>query len=199
MPRGKQRRSGTRKTPSDRFLREMRERAGLIIERGHDAYGFLHLTFQEHFAGRALAKLSDVERWEVIGGNLHDPRWREPILLCAGRLGIVEGRQKQVTAFVHRILENDDPTEPDLRRNLLLALAIACDDVNLRASLMDEIVEAALGLVPSGTPALDRKILEHLGQLVANGAADLEACFRPHLDSDDQRRRQDATTVLGVV
>jgi hypothetical protein len=182
---------------ADRFLREMRSMAGVIIERGHDAYGFLHLTFQEHFAGRALAQLSDEERWNVVGRNLHDPRWREPILLCAGRLGIVEGRREQVTSFVRRIFDNEDATEPDLRRNLLLALAIACDDVSLDASLDDELVERASCLVPSGTPALDRKILEHLGQLVTNGTAGLEACFRSHLDSDDRRLRQVATEVLG--
>ena len=182
---------------AERFLREMRSMAGLIIERGHDAYGFLHLTFQEHFAGRALAQLSDEERWQVIRGHLHDPRWHEPILLCAGRLGIVEGRRRQVTAFVRRIWENEDSTEEDLRRNLLLALAIACDDVNLDASLTDAMVEQASALVPSGTPVLDLKLLERLGRLVADGAADLEACFRSHLDSADDRLRRDATDVLG--
>ncbi len=182
---------------AERFLREMRQMAGLIIERGHDAYGFLHLTFQEHFAGRALARPDDEERWLVAGPHLHDPRWREPILLCAGRLGIIEGRRSEVTAFVSRILERDDATEPDLRRNLLLALAIARDDVNLDTALSDKLVEQASALVPSVTPALDRKILESLGRLVANGAADLEACFRSHLDSGDRRLRRDASEVLG--
>ncbi len=43
---------------ASRFLREMRQTNGLITERGHDAFGFLHLTFQEYFAGRALATLA---------------------------------------------------------------------------------------------------------------------------------------------
>ncbi|WNG47275.1 NACHT domain-containing protein [Archangium minus] len=45
---------------------EMRNIAGLLGERGHDAYGFLHLTFQEYFVGRALARESPESRWELL-------------------------------------------------------------------------------------------------------------------------------------
>jgi hypothetical protein len=62
-----------------KFLVEMREMSGLIVERGNDAFGFLHLTFQEYFAGRALAQMKAEDRWRAISPNLHDPRWREPI------------------------------------------------------------------------------------------------------------------------
>ncbi|MCP4661159.1 MAG: hypothetical protein GY856_37630, partial [bacterium] len=182
---------------AERFLHEMRQMAGLIVERGHDAYGFLHLTFQEHFAGRALAQLDGVRRWQIVQPHLHDPRWREPILLCAGRLGVVENRREQVTAFVRQMAGNEDPTEEHLRRNLLLALAIACDDVNLEGQLLDDLVATAAGIVPSGVCVLDRMLMEHLGQLVADGATDFETCFAAHLNCGDWRRRQDATEVLG--
>jgi len=56
----------------------MRQMSGLLVERGHDAFGFLHLTFQEYFAGRALARLGEEERWNTVYPHLHDPRWREP-------------------------------------------------------------------------------------------------------------------------
>ncbi len=82
---------------AERFLRAMRHFAGLLVERGRDAFGFLHLTFQEYFAGRALARMSPDERWEAMAPHLHRPRWREPILLCAGQLGVIERRRDAVS------------------------------------------------------------------------------------------------------
>ncbi|MGB5051409.1 MAG: hypothetical protein WBO46_20845 [Caldilineaceae bacterium] len=57
-----------------RFFVDMRHFAGLLAERGRDAFGFLHLTFQEYFAGRALARMSAAERWAAFGPHLHQPR-----------------------------------------------------------------------------------------------------------------------------
>lgn len=169
---------------ADRFLREMRQMTGLLVERGHDAYGLLHLTFQEYFAGRALASLSDEERWKMVRPHLHDPRWRESILLCAGRLGVVENRRPQVTAFVRSILEHADPTEEKLHRNLLLALAVAGDDVNLDSPLVSELAERAAACLPTRVYALARDLVGALGQLVANGAMGAE-CFERIWADDD--------------
>jgi predicted NACHT family NTPase len=69
----------------------MRHTAGLLVERGYDAFGFLHLAFQEYFAGIALAGMGAEARWQTLCENLHRPRWREPILLCAGQLGDTVG------------------------------------------------------------------------------------------------------------
>ncbi len=162
---------------AERFLHEMRQMAGLIIERGHDAFGFLHLTFQEYFAGRALAQFTDQERWEAIRRHLHDPRWREPILLCAGRLGVVENRRPQVTQLVQDILKHDDPAEADLHRNLLLALAVACDDVNLEPALVDDLVERTMALLTTTVYALARELIRLLGQLIVNGMAKFDGCL----------------------
>jgi HEAT repeat protein len=162
---------------ADRFLRELREMTGLLVERGLDAFGFLHQTFQEYYAGRALARLDDEERWRVLLPHLHDPRWREPILLCAGRLGVVENRRQQVTALVRSILACEDDLESELHRNLALALAVAADDVNLDPALVGELVERATACLPTGIQDLDQSLLDSLAQLVANGTADAERCF----------------------
>ncbi|MCP4680204.1 MAG: NACHT domain-containing protein [Deltaproteobacteria bacterium] len=154
---------------AQRFLHDMRQMAGLIIERGHDAYGFLHLTFQEYFVGRALARLTDEERWKAIRSHLHNARWRESLLLCAGQLGVVEKRRPQVTEFVRRTLNCADDTEPDLHRNLLLALAIAAGDVNLDPTLISDLLQRATTCLSTRVHSLDREIIRHMGQLVANG------------------------------
>lgn len=170
---------------AERFLQEMRQMAGLIVERGHDAFGFLHLTFQEYFAGRALAQLGDKERWEAILPNLHDPRWREPILLCAGRLGVVENRRAQVTQLVRNILDNNDPTEADLHRNLLCALSIACDDVSLEPALVTDLVDRAVTQLSTQVYGFARELLRLLGLLVANGMLRFEDCLGPVEESED--------------
>ena len=182
-----------------RFLKEMRETTGLLIARGHDAFGFLHLTFQEYFAGRALALLDPEERWRMLRPHLHDSRWREPILLCAGRLGVVENRRKDVTDLVRRILEHEDPAEQHLYRNLLLALAIACDDVNLDRQLLEDLLDAAVPSLSSEVDALRTQILGHLAQLAAEGetGALLNRCFAAVWRSGDQSFQRLAVRALG--
>jgi hypothetical protein len=167
------------------FLTDMRNMSGLIVERGYDAFGFLHLTFQEYFAGRALAQMEPEARWDAIVPHLHDPRWREPILLCAGQLGTVEKRKLQVSKFVEEILTCEDPTEGDLHRNLLLALSIACDDVNLEYTLLCTLVEKSLACLPTNVYILAREIIKNLSQLIANGVAGAECCLSCLSDFED--------------
>ena len=180
-----------------RFLREMRQLTGLLVERGHDAFGFLHLTFQEYFAGRALALLDPVRREAILRPHLHDPRWREPILLCAGRLGVTENRRTQVTGLVRAILDCPDPTEEKLHRNLLLALAIAGDDVNLETTLMTELVRQAVACLETNVYVLARRLTEALGQLVANGAVGAAECFEKVWANTDWRSRSAVVDTLG--
>lgn len=182
---------------AERFLREMREMTGVLVERGHDAFGFLHLTLQEYFAGRALASLPDAERFAAIRPHLHEPRWREPILLCAGRLGVVENRRPQVTAFVQSILDCPDPAEEKLHRNLLLALAVAGDDVSLDPGLVSELVRRAMACLPTTVYALARSLVAALGQLAANGVFEAHAGLAGLAATDDWRFRRTAVEALG--
>ena len=156
----------------------------------------LHLTFQEYFAGRALSRLSPSERWERIRPHLHDPRWREPIRLCAGRLAIRECSE-EAGALVRAILRFPDPDEPYLLRNLLLALLVAGDDVGLDGSLLEELVARAVAALPTRVHALGRALLQGLGRLVENGATPVDRCFVPALDAPDPGMRRVAVEVLG--
>ena len=94
------------------FLHDVQHYSGLLVERGPDAYSFLHLTFQEYFAARALADMSDADaRWRILEPHLRDPRWRETILLTAGELGVMKRREAEVTDLVRRML-GTVPTPP---------------------------------------------------------------------------------------
>jgi len=168
-----------------RFLTEMRHMTGLIVERGHDAYGFLHLTFQEYFAGRALAQLDEDTRWQTLSPVRHNPRWREPLLLCAGRLGVGEKRRPQVTRLVQQILECPDDTETDLHRNLLLALAIAADDVNLHPHVIDDLGKRIQACLPTNIYQLARRLIDSAGMLASISTLSLSNWLSPITECSD--------------
>jgi len=149
-----------------RFLNDMRHFAGLLAERGHDAFGFLHLTFQEYFAGRALARMTEEERQQAIKPYLHHPRWREPILLCAGQLGVIEQRRDQVNQMVRWILQANSEHEAMLHRDKFLAVAIARDDVGLVPSVLEELAQQLIPLQESQISTMRDNVLTGLAQLV---------------------------------
>lgn len=64
---------------AEQFLETVRGKTGILVERGKQRYGFLHLTFEEYFAARELEKRKD--RDDFIQAHLHHPRWREVIYL----------------------------------------------------------------------------------------------------------------------
>jgi formylglycine-generating enzyme required for sulfatase activity len=66
------------------FIKLCREYVGLLVERGTNLYGFLHLTFEEYLSARYLAERSDVNK--LIIDKLKDTRWQEVILLTSAIL-----------------------------------------------------------------------------------------------------------------
>jgi HEAT repeat protein len=154
------------------FLHDMRAIAGLLAERGRDAFGFLHLTFQEYFAGRALARLTPAERWATLQPHLHKPRWREPILLCAGQLGVIEQRDDLATDFVQRILHAESEDEALLHRDLFLAAAAMADNVGLAPALLKELYERTALLRTSAVTTIQNAALTALTHLARIGQAD---------------------------
>ena len=130
------------------FLQVIEERAGLLVEREPGVYAFAHLTFQEYLAARALA---DREHYiERTLRHLHDPWWREVILLEVGHLGDVRhsGRRarKLTTKLIERIRGAGSRIEDVLKRDLLFAARALADigplgiDEGLRRRLLDEVL-----------------------------------------------------------
>ena len=157
------------KKQAECFLEDMRHFAGMLAERGRNAFGFMHLTFQEYFAGRALARMDAEERWNIIAPNLHNPRWREPILLCAGQLGIIEQRREKVIELARSILEAGSDHEDILHRDLFLGTAVMADDVGLSAGIFQTITERLELLLQSRILTLLKNAASGLAQLARIG------------------------------
>jgi hypothetical protein len=182
---------------AERFLKDMRHFAGLLAERGRDAFGFLHLTFQEYYAGRALARMEPAPRWEILQPNLHNPRWREPILLCAGQLGVSEGRRDAATALISQVLDARSEHEPILHRDLFLAVAIASDDVGLTPALRDDLATRLAPIASSRIPAVRNNALAGLTQLARLGCDSAQETLLAGLD--DSQLCYPAMRVVGRV
>ncbi len=74
------------------FLEAVRNYSNLLVERGKDQFGFLHLTFEEMLAAKGIAaqaQLGPQGAVDVILRYLDDPAWHETILLAVGALGVV--------------------------------------------------------------------------------------------------------------
>jgi formylglycine-generating enzyme required for sulfatase activity/energy-coupling factor transporter ATP-binding protein EcfA2 len=92
-----------------RFLTAVRERGGLLEERG-DLFQFLHLTFQEFLAARYIAKRRE-EGWTSLDEQLIDSWWREALLLIHGFVSIDD--RKTANAYLAWLMTAD--RRPELR------------------------------------------------------------------------------------
>jgi formylglycine-generating enzyme required for sulfatase activity/energy-coupling factor transporter ATP-binding protein EcfA2 len=96
------------------FIDLMRRSSGLLQERGLDLFGFLHLSFEEYLAARAIADL-DPHRAATVLQHWADPAWREVILLALGA-----SPPEQASRLVEALL--GAPAKGDLRgKNIVLA------------------------------------------------------------------------------
>ncbi len=97
-----------------RFLEEVRQHAGLLLERGPGQYGFIHLTFEEYLAAVALAQQGQESVDPVVGTILQhvaEPAWREVIVLAVGYLGVVQQRDQAASTVVEGLLTRAETTK----------------------------------------------------------------------------------------
>lgn len=130
---------------AEQILHTVRDELGILVERGKNRYGFLHLTFEEYFAAGELEQ--NENRNSFIRKHLHDPRWREVILLTVGIVGFTHSNEKGVTKLVQKaILKANSPFEEWLHRDLLFAGLCLADDVGTSVACEDDIIEQIVGL-----------------------------------------------------
>ena len=125
------------------FLKTVREHSGLFVERGEGLYGFMHLTFEEYFTARQLVSSATRARAQILE-RLHQPRWREPILLAVGSLS--KQFYDDTQDILRAILGASSPYETVLHRDLLFAADCIGDSVNVAPVLRQEIAEKLLAL-----------------------------------------------------
>jgi hypothetical protein len=93
-------------TEVDAFLESVRERVGLLAERGKRVYGFLHLNFQEYLAARYLLRGRGAGVRELLE-RIDQPRWREPVLMAVGYAS-TDWEPTEYEELLHAFLAMDD-------------------------------------------------------------------------------------------
>jgi len=131
---------------AERFLKRVRERGGLFVQRTGDFFGFLHRTFQEYFAARYILnqiKLNPNDAIMELAGKAHrsDALWREPFLLAVAYQSNENEKiaSEIIWVFLNQISNSDE--ESQLRALLLAAQClIESKPLTLDATLEKQIV-----------------------------------------------------------
>nr|MBW4614859.1 HEAT repeat domain-containing protein [Desmonostoc vinosum HA7617-LM4] len=145
-----------------RFIKFIRERTGLLNEQGQDCYAFVHKTFQEYLCTQEIIYQKDNEDdfgivLQHIKDHLHDPHWREVLLLL-----IAQQKPKPTAKAIRTILYQPSEYEQWLHRNLFFAgncLAENPKDLKLADSnLAEEVLQALVKLEISDLPQVSYRI-----------------------------------------
>ncbi len=149
----------------DRFLTLIRERTGLLVEKGftkkgEPLYGFVHLTFQEFLAARHLAFQAGRREWrEAIRMYLHHTRWCEVFLLMVGMMG-----REDANEALNRIRNAGTEMEDILYRDIFFSARCLADDPEVDQEFGKEIVERLKDVVPQWQP--DKRAMKAIERLL---------------------------------
>ncbi|MBI4704527.1 MAG: NACHT domain-containing protein, partial [Deltaproteobacteria bacterium] len=128
--------------------------ACLLSERGPNVFGFMHQTFQEYLAARAIVREAR-DPYKALRGCFFLKRWHEVVLLAAGYLSAVQEKPAAAARLVDEIRESSDVLEPHLHRYLLLAAGILADRVPVGDRTRDATVRA---LIDAAADAAEKPI-----------------------------------------
>ena len=160
------------KAEAKRFLDFVRERTGLLNEQGQDCYAFVHKTFQEYLTAEEIDYQADNEgEFDIvlncIGDRLHDPHWREVLLLL-----IAQQKPKKAAKAIRRVLERGSEYEEWLHRDLLFAGWCLAEDVKglkgVDAGLCDEVLQHLVALEVRDEEKVGRRVREQVFEVLCS-------------------------------
>jgi len=152
-----------------RFLADMREHAGLLLERGPAQYGFIHLTFEEYLAAMAIALRGQGDCRPIVdclSEHVGDPAWREVSLLTVPYLGIIQ-QLDRVAGEVVEALVAERPGEAGEAVVLAGRATLDAGETGVPACSRKRVTEALAGTMQDAAmePALRREAGLILGRL----------------------------------
>lgn len=132
---------------AERFLRAEQADSGIVVSRGREL-AYWHLTFQEYLAALEIAGWEDAHQYKLLLGRspkIHEPEWRETVLLYGGLLYNVGPRK--VDALLRKLLDTmgKQPSLANRARCVGLMGALLPDLVGY--TVADKRYDASLRLV----------------------------------------------------
>jgi hypothetical protein len=180
----------------DEIIRVIREDVGLIAARGEGVYGFLHLTFQEYLAARAL--VADIAlACSQITERMGDARWREAIRLGLGYLSLEH--PQQLVDVTEQLLSQQAPLQDLLPQTALTIVGSLPDLCEIHPTLIRVLTKHFVTAYAT-RDLLDRlprrcDLLEWAVQrLIEFGADAVEDSFIKFLENAPQSSEQAAAT-----
>ncbi|MFQ5604954.1 MAG: SUMF1/EgtB/PvdO family nonheme iron enzyme [bacterium] len=154
------------------FLRIMAESCGLLQEKGENLFGFLHQTFEEYLAGRALMESEYIDLDATLQEIWSEDTWKEVIRLAVGG-----SHARDASYMLERILQL--PSE--LRPGYQVVLAAACLlDHGGQLKARQQVLDAVLGIFDNFFVAIE--IRAEIGDILAQlgDPRDLEEFVEVH-------------------
>ncbi|WP_445300619.1 MULTISPECIES: HEAT repeat domain-containing protein [unclassified Microcoleus] len=139
------------KEEAKRFVNFIQQRTGLLNEQGQDLYAFVHKTFQEYLCAQDIGSQADDEDdFEIvlnhIREHLHDPHWREVLLLLIAQ----QKKPEKAAKALRAILAVKSEHEQWLHRDLFFAGSCLAENIKelkvADSSLTGEILEKLVEL-----------------------------------------------------
>ncbi|MFJ9553721.1 NACHT domain-containing protein [Nocardiopsis sp. NPDC101807] len=120
-------------------------RSGLLHTPTADRVSFLHRTFEEYLAAKALV---EEDSFPLLVRNAHDDQWHEVVVMAAGH-----ATPAQREELIRGLLDRSDRVRA--HRDRLLIVAFACLETSPQLSrvLGEEIRERVRGILPPRTRA----------------------------------------------
>lgn len=151
------------------FLDDVHEHAALLLERGADEYGFIHLTFEEYLAAVALAFKAQGDPAPVVSAlapRIGEQAWREVALLAVSYIGIIQNLPRVAGQVVEGLAaaENGAPAEAAVLAGEA-ALDALPDGITRQSAA--KVIEALVPAMqnPAAKPDLRRRAGLALGRL----------------------------------
>jgi predicted NACHT family NTPase len=131
-----------------RFVDFIQQRTGLLNEQGQDLYAFVHKTFQEYLCAQEICYQADDEDFDIvlnhIREHLHDPHWREVLLLL-----IAQQQPTEAAKAMWAILAANSEHEEWLHRDLFFAGSCLAENIqglkgadsSLTVEILEKLVE----------------------------------------------------------
>lgn len=123
----------------------LRVRSGLLQCPTIDRVSFLHRTFEEYLAAKALVEEDSLP---LLVKHAHDDQWHEVVVMAAGHATPAQ-REELVTG----LLERADQVKKHHDRLLLVAFACLETSPQLAERLHEEVTERVQGFLPPRTKA----------------------------------------------
>ncbi len=172
------------------FLKEVRERSGLLVEQEVGTYAFSHLTFQEYLTACEIAGSEDEAERAFLVDKATAEWWREVLLLYAG----MRDPSPVVQALLARDRAGQEAGETD-RAHLLLAGECLAEAVRIQPGVRREVEEELEGLF---TAQLEPRLFLRVGRVLARLKGDDGVKFFLQLmDTGEERIRTAAALALG--